>query len=251
MGVALVTGGTRGIGLAIAQGLLKAGHSVSVLARNTPSGTAWPDDRRLMHVRGDARRIDDLRHYVAATVERFGPVGILVNNVGAIAPRAVDILDVPQSDFDDAISTNLRAGFFLTQIVARQMIETVGVVGAVRDPNNQCAPTIVFITSSSAAMPSSVRAAYGIAKAGASMMTQLFAQRLAPHGIAVYEVRPGPIARTSHETDSWARRRIPVGEYPTADDVMKIVTSVISLPTIFATGTVIKVDGGLEINRLE
>ena len=155
-----------------------------------------------------------------------------------------ELLDVLPESYDRCLGVNLRGSFFLTQRVARRMLE---------DPHPDAAPprSIVTITSVNAEVPSLGRGEYCISKAGASMMTQLFAQRLAPHGIAVFEVRPGIIRTemTAPATEYYDRAIAggitPIARWGEPDDIGRTVATLASGGLPFTVGQVVWVDGGL------
>ena len=229
---ALVTGGTRGIGRAIAGGLRDAGWEVVVSCR-TP------------------REIPGIRCIVAdnssaADRERLlaeaGEIDLLVNNAG-IAPRVrTDLLEMSVASMDEVMKTNLYGPFFLTQQAAKSMIGRGGM--------------IVNISSVSAYAVSVNRGEYCLSKAGVSMMTQLFAARLAEYGIPVYEVRPGVIrtdmtSAVSEKYDALIENGLtPIARWGEAADVAEAVCVLAEGRLKFSTGEVINVDGGFHIRRL-
>src|SRR5262249_34015959 len=173
----------------------------------------------------------------------------LVNNAGR-APRVrADILDATEATFDEVLRTNLYGPYFLTQQIARAMVEQ-------RAADRDRAMAIVFVTSVSAVMASANRGEYCVSKAGLAMAVQLFAVRLAEHAIPVYEVRPGIIATdmTAPVKDAYDQRiadgLVPARRWGTPDDVGRVVALLVKGDISYATGSVITVDGGLSIPRL-
>src|SRR2546423_924449 len=174
---ALVTGASRGIGRAIATALGRAGYAVAVnyvkneqaaqevVAQITSGGA------RAIPVRGDVADASDRRGLVEQTLAAFGQIDLLVNNAGVAPDVRADILDATEQSFDRLINTNLKGPYFLTQQVARHMIE------------RKTAGKIVNVTSVSAYTASVNRGDYCVSKAGLAMMTKLYAARLAEHGI--------------------------------------------------------------------
>jgi NAD(P)-dependent dehydrogenase (short-subunit alcohol dehydrogenase family) len=276
-GTALVTGGTRGIGLGIAQALARDGwHLVLVGTRpsaevapvlddlagaaalpspesrtpspQSPVPSPQPRVRRPAYVAADlASR--DARMQLLGELRQLGPIHALVNNAGR-APRVrADVLEASEESFDELMRTNLQGPYFLTQAIARDMLERKR-----EDPS--FAASIVFITSVSATMASVNRGDYCISKAGLSMAARLFAARLASDGIPVFEVRPGVIATdmTARVKELYDRRiadgLIPEGRWGDPADVGQIVAALVRGDAPYATGTVINVDGGLSIPRL-
>lgn len=253
--VALVTGGSRGIGRAIALGLAEKGWSVAV---NYRSGAQAAEEtaQAIRSAGGTAQAIqadislaEDRKRLVEETSAAFGGIDLLVNNAG-MAPRArADLLEMSEESYDEVLATNLKGPFFLTQAVARWMIE--------RPIRSDGAPAmIVNIGSTSATTSSVTRGEYCLSKAGMGMMTALFADRLAAYGILVYEVRPGII-----ETDMTAVVQekydrliegglLPLSRWGTAEDVARAVVAIAEGALPYSTGEIIHVDGGFHLRRL-
>ena len=251
-GVALITGGQQGIGLGIARALGGAGFKVALASQVAPG-----DERvkaALTELGGQSRYFHhDLRHITGIPalldeVEKaMGPVTTLVLNAGVPAKTRGDMLSVEPGSFDLVLGVNLRGGFFLAQQVARRMLSK---------PAAGHYHSISFVTSVSAAMVSIERAEYCISKAGAAMMTRLFAARLAPHGIGVFELRPGIIATdmTAGVKDKYNARiedgLVPAGRWGQPADVGSVMVPLATGQMAFANGAVIPIDGGLSIPRL-
>jgi NAD(P)-dependent dehydrogenase (short-subunit alcohol dehydrogenase family) len=253
--VALVTGAGRGIGRGIAEGLARAGWSVVVNYRGNAAAAeetvaaVKAAGRRGLAVQADVGASADRDHLVAATLETFGRIDLLVNNAG-MAPRVrADILETTEASYDEVMAVNLKGPYFLTQAVARAMIELLQ-VGTVTEP------MIVNIGSLSAYTSSINRGEYCISKAGMAMMTALFAHRLAEYGIRVYEVRPGVIATdmTSKVKDHYDKLigegMTPIRRWGQPDDVAAAVIAIAGGALPFSTGEVINVDGGFHLRRL-
>ena len=253
--VALVTGGTRGIGLASAEALAREGWDLAVcgvrgqeavqpaLQKLRDAGAA------VLYVRADIGEDDALERLVSAVRERFGRLDALVNNAGVAPQERKDILEATRESFDRLIRVNLRGPYFLTQAVARYMLELKGA-----DPSFR--GCIVFITSISAAVASVNRGEYCISKAGLSMASLLWATRLAGDGIAVYEVRPGIIktdmtAGVTAKYDALSEQGLTLQRrWGTPQDVGKAVAMLARGDLAYSTGQVITVDGGLTVRRL-
>ena len=253
--VALVTGGTRGIGLGIARALARDGWDLALGGVRPDEEVANTieelrrDGRTVVYVRGDVASKDDRARIVATTQERFGTVNALVNNAGR-APRVrADLLAASEESFQELLRTNLQGPYFLTQAIARDQVER-------RRTDATFQARIVFVTSVSAEMASPSRGEYCVSKAGLAMAARLFAVRLAEEGIPVYEVRPGIIATdmTAPVRDAYDRRiaegLVPERRWGDPDDVGSVVAALLRGDAPYATGTVVHVDGGLAIPRL-
>jgi NAD(P)-dependent dehydrogenase (short-subunit alcohol dehydrogenase family) len=253
--VALVTGGGRGIGRGIVIALAKAGWQVAFSYRgNTEAAQATLAEivaagGEGLAVQADGSSTADRAKLVGAVLEQFGGIDLLVNNAG-MAPRVRnDLLEMSEASYDEVMETNLKGAFFLTQHVARVMVEQQRA-----EPDKM--PVIINIGSISSDTSSTNRGEYCISKAGMSMMTLLFADRLAAEGIRVYEVRPGII-----ETDmtagvkakydkSIAEGLLPIRRWGQPEDVARAVVALAEGVLPYSTGEVIHVDGGFHIRRL-
>lgn len=251
---ALVTGGTRGIGLGIARALSADGWDLALCGTREPAlvtevlTTLRQSGGAVEYWRADVGVADDRARLLDAVVTRFGTLHALVNNAG-MAPRVrADLLEAGEASFEEVLRTNLQGPYFLTQAAAPIMIE-----GA-RDASRRAA--IVFITSVSAECASPNRGEYCVSKAGLAMAVKLFALRLAEHAIPVYEVRPGVIDTdmTAGVRDLYDRRiadgLVPERRWGTPADVGRVVAALVRGDLPYATGTVIHVDGGLSVSRL-
>ncbi|MDP3960620.1 MAG: 3-ketoacyl-ACP reductase [Pseudorhodobacter sp.] len=249
--VALITGGQQGIGLGIARALRDAGYALALAAEQSPDAPAvraaladlGAGARYFRHDVQDVAGVPALLDQVEASL---GPVTTLVSNAGVPARVRGDLLDVTPDSFDFVLGVNLRGGFFLAQAVAARM------QGQPAGPYR----SLIFITSVSAEMASTSRAEYCISKAGAAMMAKLFALRLAPLGIGVFELRPGIIetAMTAGVAEQYAARiadgLVPAMRWGQPGDIGSVVVPLAQGQFAFATGAVIAVDGGLSIARL-
>ena len=251
MSAALVTGASRGIGRGIALALARAGYDIVVnYASNTAAAEEVGEEvektgAKAALVRADLALPADRTRLVAAAYEAFGGIDLLVNNAGVAPSVRADILDAGEESFDRLMAVNLKGPYFLTQQVARRMIDQ-------RRPGK-----IVTISSMSAYTASVNRGDYCITKAGLSMLTKLFAARLAEHGINVYEVRPGIIATdmTGGVREKYDRLILdegitPIRRWGTPDDVGKAVVAIATDLFPFSTGQVIDVDGGFHLRTL-
>ena len=251
--VALVTGGRRGIGLSVAQGLAQDGFDVAItgthddaVAQSAVAGlNALGADATF--VAGDVSVVADHARVLDAVEARLGSIDLLVANAGIAPPRRLDLLETTEENFDAVLGVNLRGAFFLAQAVARRMLA-----------GKEAAPprALVFIGSCSAEMVSTNRIEYCIAKAGLAMVVKGFAVRLAAEGIAVFEVRPGIIrtdmsAAVRGKYDALiASGLVPAARWGEGADVAAAVRLLARNEISFATGAVLAVDGGLTISRL-
>lgn len=253
--VALVTGAGRGIGRGIALALAERGWAVVINYRGNQA--AAEETLRIVTemggegllVQADIAQTVDRQRLVAETLDHFGRIDLLVNNAGMAPRQRLDILEVGETSYDEVLSVNLKGPFFLTQLVARTMIELLG-SEVIADPR------IINISSISAYTSSPNRGEYCLSKAGLGMLTALFADRLAEYGIGVYEIRPGVI-----ETDMTgpvhekydrliAEGLTPIQRWGQPEDVAKAVVAIAEGYLPFSTGEVINVDGGFHLRRL-
>lgn len=259
--VALVTGGNRGIGLGITRRLLADGYAVAILATR-PEPTELLDELRasgpdggpaeVLYVQGSVAEVADHACFVDAALEAWGRIDLLVNNAGVAPTVRADLLEAEPESFDRVLGINLRGPYFLTQRVANAMIAGRGEATGVDRPVG----TIINVSSISATAVSTNRGEYCVSKAGVSMGTQLFAVRLAPEGIVVYEVRPGVIesdmtAGVQEKYDKlFADGLAPMPRWGRPSDVAGAVAVLASGQTPYSTGEVFHVDGGQHIPRL-
>lgn len=244
--IAVVTGGSRGIGKGIAEALLNKSFTVIVTARN--KGTEIEElekayGNKILFVPCDISDNEDRKNLASFVKKNFGKLDLLVNNAGVAPKERKDILEITPEDFDYLTDINLKGTFFITQELAPLLIE-----------NEKS--RIVNISSMSAYTASVNRGEYCISKAGISMITKLFAARLAEHGVSVIEIRPGII-----ETDMTAKVKekyekliaegiTPISRMGKPEDVAKCVVAVAEGNFDFCTGTVIDCDGGFNVRRL-
>jgi NAD(P)-dependent dehydrogenase (short-subunit alcohol dehydrogenase family) len=288
--VALITGASRGIGRGIALELARIGFDVVI---NFASNAAAARQTALdcaVHAKGNGHqiRVEICQGDVAAAVDRqrlidftkqtFGRLDLLVNNAGVAPAMRADILEATEESFDRLIRINVKGPYFLSQLAARWMIEQVDGRGSApesaatsragnEDPAgvgngptrvaaNRLRPKIVIVSSISAYTASVNRGDYCISKAALSMVTPLFATRLAEHGINVYEIRPGIIATdmTGSVKEKYdkliAQGLTPIQRWGTPEDVGRAVAAVAQDLLPFSTGEVINVDGGFHLRKL-
>jgi 3-oxoacyl-[acyl-carrier protein] reductase len=253
--VALVTGASRGIGRAIAAGLAREGHAVTVnyhsnrQAADEVVGQIGQAGGQAIAIQADIGASADRARLIDQTLARFGRLDVLVNNAGITSVGRRDLLEATEESWDTVFATNLKGPFFLAQLAARQMITLI-------DSKTIPRGTIVNISSISAYAVSTNRADYCMAKAAMQMMTWLFADRLAEHKINVYEVCPGVIASdmTAPVKEKYdaliADGLSPIRRWGQPEDVAAAVAMLASGQLPFSTGDRINVDGGFHIRRL-
>lgn len=252
--VAIVTGSSRGIGYAIARRLGRDGFRVVVsatgpqekyeqaLAGLTADGIEW------RYIRCDIADHDSRLHLIEETVRQFGRIDVLVNNAGVAPKVRADLLEMTEESFDRVVGTNTKGNLFLTQAAAKQMLR--------QEPIGKKRGTIINISSCSAEVSSVSRGEYCVSKAGVSMLTTLFADRLAGEGILVNEIRPGVIATdmTSAVTGKYdkliADGAFPIARWGTPEDIANAVSVFAGDDFLYTTGSYLDVDGGFHIKRL-
>jgi NAD(P)-dependent dehydrogenase (short-subunit alcohol dehydrogenase family) len=251
--VALVTGGRRGIGLAVAEGLAIDGFDVAITGTRDDEVAKAAVAKLLTHgvaaayVAGDVNDLADHGRVLDAVEAALGPIDVLVSNAGIAPPQRLDLLETTPENFDIVMGINLRGAFFLAQAVARRM--------AVEERRGSDR-ALIFITSCSAEMASINRIEYCVSKAGLAMAVQGFALRLASEGIGVFEVRPG-IIRTDMTSGVVSKYDaliesglVPAKRWGEGADIAAAVRSLARGNMAFCTGTVVNVDGGLTLSRL-
>ena len=244
--VAVITGGTRGIGLAIAKTLLDKGYEVIITSRNPSEQSdalCATNPEKAFFFAADISKENDIKALTAFAAEKFGGIDLLVNNAGVAPKERKDILEITPEDFDFVNDINLKGTFFVTQSFVPLLAKKERA-------------RIINVSSMSAYTASVNRGEYCIAKAGISMITKLFAARLAEYGISVIEIRPGII-----ETDMTAKVKekyenlidgglTPIKRMGQPEDVAKCVAAVADGSFDFCTGTVIDCDGGFNVRCL-
>jgi NAD(P)-dependent dehydrogenase (short-subunit alcohol dehydrogenase family) len=283
--VALVTGGTRGIGLGCARALAAGRFDLALVGvraeaeAEEPLGELRASGAEVLYVPADVGDDDAADRIVAAVRGRFGRLDVLVNNAGVAPKERRDILEATRESFDRLLRINTRGPYFLTQAAAKLMMET-GAAGAapplgaaaaapplganpVAPPLGAAAaaagaprPCVVFVTSISAETASINRGDYCISKAGLSMAARLWAVRLAEFGISVYEVRPGVIrtdmtAKVAARYDELFAGGLALqNRWGTPEDIGRAVAMLARGDLPYSSGAVITVDGGLAVPRL-
>ncbi len=254
--VALVTGARRGIGRGIALALARRGFDI--VANDIEEDEATHATLRELaaagaqvhFIRASIADVDRAEAFAADAFARFGTLDVLVNNAGVQVRRRGDILEVRPDDYDALMAVNLRGTFFLTQAVARAMVQEPRQAG---DPPR----SIITISSVNTTMLSANRSEYCMGKAALTMLNKQFALRLAPHGICCHEVRPGLIdtdlisaeAKRGYQ-QSIEQGLVPLGRWGSPDDVGAAVAALAAHALPYSTGDAFHVDGGLHIHRL-
>jgi NAD(P)-dependent dehydrogenase (short-subunit alcohol dehydrogenase family) len=262
-GVALITGASRGIGRGIALELAALGFDLLInFAGNVAAAEQTARDCvaaasaagkaiRAELCQADISNTEDRRRLIATVEEKFGRLDLLVNNAGVAPSVRADILEATEESFDRLMSINAKGPYFLTQLAARLMIEQQA-----KSTSSPVRPKIITISSVSAYAASVNRGDYCVAKAALSMLTPLYASRLADHGIQVYEIRPGIIATdmTGSVKDKYdkliSEGLTPIKRWGTPEDVARAVAAIARDLLPFSTGEVINVDGGFHLRRL-
>ena len=246
---ALITGGSRGIGLGIADHLAKRGFDLAINGVREQDAVADTIAQlksyggEVIYCRADVGNAGQRAEMLQQVITHYGALHVLVNNAGVAPKERKDILETTEESFDRLMNMNLKGAFFLTQAVANMMIR-------------QQEGCIINVSSISATVASVTRGEYCISKAGLSMMTQLFAVRLGAHQIPVYEVRPGIIATdmtagVKEKYDHLISNGLLVQpRWGLPDDVGKAVAMLAAGDLPYSTGQVIMIDGGLTLPRL-
>ena len=251
---AIITGGSRGIGLATAIELSNAGYRVAIVA--TRDESEYPDSTKQLReanvqyiwISANIASSEDRHRIVEKTLDSFQRIDVLVNNAGVAPRQRKDILEMTEESFDYVVGTNTKGNMFMTQAVAHQMI--------LQDVDDGRRGIIVNISSCSAVVSSISRGEYCISKAGISMLTKLYADRLAPEKIFVYEIRPGVIMTdmTKNVQDKYesliSQGAFPIARWGYPVDVARAVRAFCSGDFSYSTGSYIDVDGGFHIQRL-
>jgi 3-oxoacyl-[acyl-carrier protein] reductase len=259
--VALITGGSRGIGRGIALELARLGYDLLI---NYASNAAAAEETSTTCIQaaksaGKAIRTEIFQADISAHGDRerliercksvFQRLDLLVNNAGVAPKVRADILEASEESFDRLIQINVKGPYFLTQLAAKWMIQQA-------QHDNSRSPKIVTISSVSAYTASLNRGDYCVAKAALSMLTPLYAARLAEYGIRVYEIRPGIIETDmtapvkSKYDELIAKGLTPIPRWGNPQDVGKAVAAIAQDLLPFSTGEVINVDGGFHIRTL-
>ncbi len=251
---AIVTGGGRGIGFAIAHQMGKDGYDVVLMGRSPEDvyksnlDILSKEGINYLYIQGGIENACDRQKCVNETIAKFGRIDVLINNAGVAPAERRDLLEMTEESFDHVVGINTKGTMFMTQLVARQMVKQ-----EIKDSKRGI---IVNVSSCSAVVSSINRGEYCISKAGVSMLTKLYADRLADEGIFVYEVRPGVIAtemtaKAKEKYDALIQQGLfPIKRWGTPEDVALAVSAFCSGKFLYTTGSYIDVDGGFHIQRL-
>jgi len=252
---ALITGGSRGIGLGIAKALAKENWNLAI------NGVRAEDkvkeslqslntgQNEILYCRGNIESKKDRQQLIQKVLQHFGALNALINNAGVAPIERKDLLEMSEDSYDRVMNINLKGTFFLSQLAAREMLKA-------KEKNKAFEAAIINISSISATVASINRGQYCISKAGMSMVTQLFAARLGSSAIPVYEIRPGIIATdmtaaVKEKYDTLLHNGLSVQpRWGSPDDVGKAVAGLLRGDFPYSTGQVIMVDGGLTMQRL-
>ena len=251
---AIITGGSRGIGFAIARQLGLEGYNLVLFARGDMETCREnldlldTDNTPWHYVQGNIDKTEDRIRLIKETISRFGAVHVLINNAGVAPATRSDLLEMSEESFDRVVGINTKGTLFMSQLAAKQMLT--------QDDLGKKRGTIINISSCSAEVSSINRGEYCISKAGISMVTKLFADRLASEGIYVHEIRPGVIATdmTSAVQEKYdkliADGIFPIKRWGTSEDVAAAVSAFCGESFLYTTGNYVDVDGGFHIRRL-
>ncbi len=253
--VALITGAGRGIGRGIAEKLAELNYNIvidDIFSENDIAETLEAIKTKgadVLYVQADISKSDDRKKIVKAVKDKFNRLDVLVNNAGVAPKVRMDILEASEESFDRVLNINLKGPYFLTQLVANWMIEQ-------KKENPDREFKIINTASMSSYVSSTARGEYCVSKAGVSMMTKLYADRLSEFGILVYEIRPGIIYTdmTSVVKEKYDKLieggLLPIKRWGYPEDIAKTVAGIVLGYLPYSTGEVINVDGGYHLQRL-
>jgi 3-oxoacyl-[acyl-carrier protein] reductase len=250
--VALLTGGTAGIGLAIAHQLAGEGWSLTITGtrdEGAASTTLREIPGRTIYVKGDVAQASARAAFVESTMDAYGRIDALINNAGITSPGREDFLTASEESFDRVMEVNLKGPYFLAQSVARRLHEQ-------RTQDSSFIGRIVNITSISASVVSVNRGDYCMSKAALSMGTKVMAASLSELGILCYEVRPGLILTdmtsvVKEKYDRLIQQGLTLeGRWGQPEDVGRAVAALLRGDFPYSTGQVVMIDGGLTVQVL-
>ena len=253
--VALITGGTRGIGLGIAQSLAQEGYDLALNGMRSREQveaileSLKTKNNKVIYCQGNIGLAEDRTRIIEEIKTQLGSLNVLVNNAGIAPRRRNDLLEASEASYDEVMDINLKGPYFLTQKVANWMIQQ-------KEKTADQRFSIITISSVSATMSSINRGEYCLSKAGLSMLTKLWASRMGEFEIPVYEIRPGVI--TTDMTSSVVAKYDKLlsegltleKRWGTPEDVGAAVAALATGKIPYATGQVINIDGGMTIQNL-
>lgn len=239
----LITGGAKGIGHAIARQFVSEGANVVIADVDTAAGAKCEAEfgATALFVKTDVSQSLEVQHLIAAALEKFGTIDVLINNAAVV--HAADFLDLTEADFDRVMGINLKGAFMVAQAVARQMVKQI---------DNGAKPgAIVNMSSVNAVFAIANQVPYSVSKGGISQLTKVMALSLAPHGIRVNAIGPGSImtdmlASVNSNPEAKARilSRTPLGRVGEPSEIATIASFLASDAASYVTGQTIFADGG-------
>ncbi len=253
--VALVTGGSRGIGFGIAKKLAQDGIDLAI---NGVRAESDADDSlaelrsfgvRVEYVQGDIGTSEGRKGILQGLRDTFGAIDILVNNAGVAPKVRSDVFEISEEDYDYVVDINQKGTFFLTQAIAKWMAEA-------KQANPERLFTIITVTSVSAVMASIHRASYCMSKAAASIMSTVMAIKMAEFDIPVYEIRPGVIETDMIEAVRESYHKAVKSGFTLEqrmgmpEDIGKVAAALVRGDLPYSTGQIISVDGGMTVQRM-
>lgn len=249
--IAVVTGAARGIGFAIAKKFADNGYQTIIcdVANEDSVKDKIQELKNTEYFRCDISSENSRQELADYIEKKYGRVDLLVNNAGVAPIQRMDVLQTSEESFDRLMNINLKGTFFMCQKFAKLMLKLKGNF-------EDCTPRIVNISSVSVYTSSTARAEYCISKAGISIATKVFADRLANEGIYVFEVRPGIIMTdmTAVVKDKYQKMIdegvTPIKRFGQPEDVANCVFAAASGLLDFGTGSALNADGGFHIQRL-
>ena len=253
--VALITGGSRGIGLGVAKELAKAGFNLAINGLRPEESVKSvlkelkENGAEVIYAQGNVAKKEDREQIFQKVITEFGHLNVLVNNAGVAPRERKDILDASEEIYDEVMEINLKGPYFLTRLFANHMVEQKK-----SDPDFQCC--IINVSSVSAMVASVNRGEYCISKAGIAMATKLWAARLGEFDIPVYEIQPGIIktdmtsAVTGKYDKLFAEGLSIQKRWGMPEDIGKVAAAMATGMMPYSTGQVVMVDGGMTIQRL-
>jgi 3-oxoacyl-[acyl-carrier protein] reductase len=254
--VAVITGASRGIGRNVAIALAKEGFDIAAIARsvdNEGMEILGPEVEKpgaqFFPIGLDISCTKCHKEVVSNILDRYGRIDFLVNNAGVAPLQRNDLLEMTEESYDRVLNINLKGPVFFSQKIAREMIW-------MKDQISSYKPVIIFITSVSAVLSSSNRTEYCVSKAGLSMASTVFADRLSKEGILVFEVRPGIVqtdmtVKVKDKYDKMITEGfVPQKRWGVPEDIGKAVASIARGDWNFSTGMVFEISGGLNIHKL-